>query len=187
MICSLISAPHCCEQTRTSVCVCVCHQVRWWWSWNTANMGTCPTSSEPRESFSSHIGYKMISNLILQIFYQVSWAFVFFLLFFFFIYIFLPAFQLFSFCSSQDRSPKTQSQVRRMIEAGQTDQRTRNQPPPSSSPDTVTQKPAGDKSESMLCLSTQWQNSLCRDAKWIIGWWTEVQFSNGGMRTSIFK
>ncbi|XP_057706895.1 vascular endothelial growth factor receptor 3 isoform X1 [Corythoichthys intestinalis] len=37
------------------------------------------------------------------------------------------------FLPYRDRSPKTQSQVRRMIEAGQMDQRARNQPPSSSS------------------------------------------------------
>ncbi|KAM6923628.1 vascular endothelial growth factor receptor 3 [Xenentodon cancila] len=38
------------------------------------------------------------------------------------------------FLPYRDRSPKTQSQVRRMIEAGQMDQRARKQPPASSSP-----------------------------------------------------
>ncbi|XP_016895031.1 vascular endothelial growth factor receptor 3 [Cynoglossus semilaevis] len=65
------------------------------------------------------------------------------------------------FLPYRDRSPKTQSQVRRMIEAGQTDQRTRNQPPPSSSPDTVTQKPAGDKMEDLWKTPLTIEDLIC--------------------------
>lgn len=48
--------------------------------------------------------------------------------------------------STQDRSPKTQSQVRRMIEAGQMDQRARHPPCPSSSPIASSQSPSSNTS-----------------------------------------
>lgn len=47
---------------------------------------------------------------------------------------------------TQDRSPKTQSQVRRMIEAGQMDQRARHPPSPSSSTLTSPQSPSSNTS-----------------------------------------
>lgn len=47
---------------------------------------------------------------------------------------------------TQDRSPKTQSQVRRMIEAGQMDQRARHPPSPSSSTVTSPQSPSSNTS-----------------------------------------
>lgn len=70
---------------------------------------------------------------------------------------------------TQDRSPKTQSQVRRMIEAGQMDQRARHPPSPSSSPlispqnpssNTSNQKPAVEKSESVVTHKSKLFNSL---------------------------
>ncbi|GLD62043.1 vascular endothelial growth factor receptor 3, partial [Lates japonicus] len=50
------------------------------------------------------------------------------------------------FLPYRDRSPKTQSQVRRMIEAGQMDQRARHPPSPSSSPLTSRQSPPSNTS-----------------------------------------
>ncbi|XP_039976733.1 vascular endothelial growth factor receptor 3 isoform X2 [Xiphias gladius] len=50
------------------------------------------------------------------------------------------------FLPYRDRSPKTQSQVRRMIEAGQMDQRARHPPSPSSSPLTSPQSPSSNMS-----------------------------------------
>uniref|UniRef100_A0A3Q4HQ08 Vascular endothelial growth factor receptor 3 n=1 Tax=Neolamprologus brichardi TaxID=32507 RepID=A0A3Q4HQ08_NEOBR len=50
------------------------------------------------------------------------------------------------FLPYRDRSPKTQSQVRRMIEAGQIAQRTRQPPSPSSSPLTAPQSPSSNTS-----------------------------------------
>uniref|UniRef100_A0AAQ5YAF7 Vascular endothelial growth factor receptor 3 n=1 Tax=Amphiprion ocellaris TaxID=80972 RepID=A0AAQ5YAF7_AMPOC len=48
------------------------------------------------------------------------------------------------FLPYRDRSPKTQSQVRRMIEAGQIDQRARQPPSPSSAPLSSPQSPASN-------------------------------------------
>lgn len=160
---------------------CLYRQVRWWWSSNTASMGTCPTSYEPRESSFSHTGYQKRSSFyffvsvwsavmnpqrgscLLQLanisllcfrYWTTSagsinlWQ-VFHILFFFFFCFFVSidfggdALNCFL---TQDRSPKTQSQVRRMIEAGQMDQRARHPPSPSSSPLTSPQSPSTNMS-----------------------------------------
>uniref|UniRef100_A0A7N6C0T6 Vascular endothelial growth factor receptor 3 n=1 Tax=Anabas testudineus TaxID=64144 RepID=A0A7N6C0T6_ANATE len=61
------------------------------------------------------------------------------------------------FLPYRDRSPKTQSQVRRMIEAGQVDQRARQPPSPSSSPLTGPQSPSSNSSSPMEDL---WKTPL---------------------------
>ncbi|XP_051929096.1 vascular endothelial growth factor receptor 3 isoform X2 [Hippocampus zosterae] len=75
------------------------------------------------------------------------------------------------FLPYRDRSPKTQSQVRRMIEAGQTDQRTHHRPPlppfpplvglqtPSSS--TNSQKPAVEKLEDLWKTPLTIEDLIC--------------------------
>ncbi|XP_061542275.1 LOW QUALITY PROTEIN: vascular endothelial growth factor receptor 3 [Phycodurus eques] len=75
------------------------------------------------------------------------------------------------FLPYRDRSPKTQSQVRRMIEAGQADQRARHHPPsPSSSPliglqtassNTTNQKPAVDKLEDLWKTPLTIEDLIC--------------------------
>ncbi|XP_061691509.1 vascular endothelial growth factor receptor 3 [Syngnathoides biaculeatus] len=75
------------------------------------------------------------------------------------------------FLPYRDRSPKTQSQVRRMIEAGQMDQRARHHPPsPSSSPliglqtaspNTANQKPAVDKLEDLWKTPLTIEDLIC--------------------------
>lgn len=72
---------------------------------------------------------------------------------------------LFWYLSPQDRSPKTQSQVRRMIEAGQMDQRVRQPPTPPSSPQSPqtnapAHNPAVEKSES-VCNSRRANEPTC--------------------------
>ncbi|KAM9850089.1 vascular endothelial growth factor receptor 3 [Aulostomus maculatus] len=67
------------------------------------------------------------------------------------------------FLPYRDRSPKTQSQVRRMIEAGQMDQRTRNPPSPSSSPLISPQTPstnASDPDPAVEKLEDLWKTPL---------------------------
>lgn len=135
-------------------------------------MGTYPTSCEPRESSSSLTGYQthqsdavcsavikwlqLRNNLLFFIFLQMKHLYV------------CRTSTLYSYwldCfPSQDRSPKTQSQVRRMIEAGQMDQRARH--PPSASPsshlinpqtpsNTPCQTPVVEKSESLLITGSR--------------------------------
>lgn len=76
---------------------------------------------------------------------------------------------LFWYLSPQDRSPKTQSQVRRMIEAGQMDQRARQPPTPPSSPQSPqtnapAHNPAVEKSESVLTHGEQMNRLALRTA-----------------------
>lgn len=51
----------------------LCQQVHWWWSWNSANMGICPTSCEQRGSSSSRTGYReeSISHKIRHIEFEI--------------------------------------------------------------------------------------------------------------------
>ncbi|KAM3612751.1 uncharacterized protein V6R79_013889 [Siganus canaliculatus] len=67
------------------------------------------------------------------------------------------------FLPYRDRSPKTQSQVRRMIEAGQMDQRARQLPSPSSSTVTVCQSPSSntpDQSQAVEKMEDLWKTPL---------------------------
>ncbi|XP_031713580.1 vascular endothelial growth factor receptor 3 [Anarrhichthys ocellatus] len=74
------------------------------------------------------------------------------------------------FLPYRDRSPKTQSQVRRMIEAGQMDQRALHPPPPRSSPLTSPQSqssnmpsenPAGEKMEDLWKTPLTIEDLIC--------------------------
>ncbi|XP_035859647.1 vascular endothelial growth factor receptor 3 isoform X3 [Sander lucioperca] len=74
------------------------------------------------------------------------------------------------FLPYRDRSPKTQSQVRRMIEAGQMDQRARHPPSPPSSPLTSpqsppsnmpTENPAGEKMEDLWKTPLTIEDLIC--------------------------
>ncbi|XP_022607431.1 vascular endothelial growth factor receptor 3 [Seriola dumerili] len=67
------------------------------------------------------------------------------------------------FLPYRDRSPKTQSQVRRMIEAGQMDQRARHPPSPSSSRLTSPQSPssnASDQNPAVEKMEDLWKTPL---------------------------
>ncbi|XP_078117021.1 vascular endothelial growth factor receptor 3 isoform X1 [Sander vitreus] len=74
------------------------------------------------------------------------------------------------FLPYRDRSPKTQSQVRRMIEAGQMDQKARHPPSPPSSPltnpqsppsNTPTENPAGEKMEDLWETPLTIEDLIC--------------------------
>ncbi|XP_034739086.1 vascular endothelial growth factor receptor 3 [Etheostoma cragini] len=74
------------------------------------------------------------------------------------------------FLPYRDRSPKTQSQVRRMIEAGQMDQRARHPPSPRSSPLTSpqsppsnmpTENPAGERMEDLWKTPLTIEDLIC--------------------------
>ncbi|XP_032410273.1 vascular endothelial growth factor receptor 3 [Xiphophorus hellerii] len=67
------------------------------------------------------------------------------------------------FLPYRDRSPKTQSQMRRMIEAGQTDQRARRTPPASSSPlgsPRVTSSKASNQNQAVEKTEDLWKTPL---------------------------
>ncbi|TMS17034.1 Vascular endothelial growth factor receptor 3 [Larimichthys crocea] len=67
------------------------------------------------------------------------------------------------FLPYRDRSPKTQSQVRRMIEAGQMDQRARHPPSPSSSTRTSPQSPSSntpDENPALEKMEDLWKTPL---------------------------
>ncbi|XP_014887383.1 vascular endothelial growth factor receptor 3 [Poecilia latipinna] len=67
------------------------------------------------------------------------------------------------FLPYRDRSPKTQSQMRRMIEAGQTDQRARRTPPASSSPlssPRVTSSKASNQNQAAEKMEDLWKTPL---------------------------
>ncbi|XP_040029735.2 vascular endothelial growth factor receptor 3 [Gasterosteus aculeatus] len=74
------------------------------------------------------------------------------------------------FLPYRDRSPKTQSQVRRMIEAGQIDQKASHPPPPRSSPlitpqiqssNATNENPAGEKMEDLWKTPLTIEDLIC--------------------------
>lgn len=148
----------CKRKTNVSI---ICFQVHWWWSWNTVSMEICPTSCEARGSSSCPTGYENWAHTIPLLPSISSWTNICSFLLFdvIFVHIFRCHFHSWlrggaSRCALfQDRSPKTQSQVRRMIEAGQVEQRGRPPPPAASTPHVTSsrasnQSPAVEKSES---------------------------------------